>query len=72
MDFCGFRFLWVLIFNGFNGVVREIIANFMYQQILWGIKGINLPYREKLMPNTAYLVLLKAAKSGRCKSSDPL
>ena len=65
MDICGFRFLWVLIFNGFNGVVREIIANFMYQQILWDVKGIILPYWEKLMPNRACLVLLKVAKSGR-------
>ena len=65
VDICGFRFLRVLTFNGFNGAVREIIANFMYQQIVWDVSGINLPYWEKLMPNTAYLVLLKAVKSGR-------
>ena len=30
VDFCGFRFFGVLSFNGFSGVMWEIIANFMY------------------------------------------
>ena len=54
IDIYGFRVSWVL---AVKSVIGEIIANLMYEQILCKVKGINLPYGEKLMPNTAYSVL---------------
>ena len=68
IDICGFR---ISGFYTVNGVTRELIANFMYWQIIYKVKGVNLPYMAKLMPNTASSVLQKTAKSGGCKSSDP-
>jgi len=61
VDICGFRILCVC---AVNGVMQEIIANFMYEQDIHLLKGVNLPYRQKLMPNTSCLVLQKEAKSG--------
>ena len=61
-DIYGFRIFWYFTVNG---VTWEIIANIMYEQILCKLKSINLPYCEKIMPNTAYLILQKSAKSGR-------
>lgn len=62
MVICGFR---ILGGRNVNGVTREIIANYMYWQILYNRKGVNLLYEVELMPNTASLVLQKVAKSGR-------